>query len=281
MKAPGHVTVTDNVDRAKAGQAATIAFYAARMGTFYSEQLTRFGFGDEVQKVKQAWDAGGSKAGTAALSPKMLSELGYIGGIEGALERLKEQEKAGVDLHPVEIDAQQAGRVREDRRAPALMIARTEFADSLAKALYRNRMRHSRRTQATMKAAVFEGTKKPLVVKTVPDPECAPNSAIVRVEANGVCRSDWHAWSGDWTGWDCRRSPARSSATSSPASSRKSARTCATSRRASAWWFRSARATALASIAATANPTYASRRCCRAFHITAASATWSRCRLPT
>src|SRR6266403_4915581 len=50
-----------------------------------------------------------------------------------------------------------------------------------------------------MKAAVFESTKKPLVIKTVPDPECAPNGAIIRVEANGICRSDWHAWSGDWS----------------------------------------------------------------------------------
>jgi hypothetical protein len=31
--------------------------------------------------------------------------LGYIGGVEGAVERLKLQEEAGVDLHPVEIDA--------------------------------------------------------------------------------------------------------------------------------------------------------------------------------
>jgi hypothetical protein len=76
------------------------------MGTFYSEQLTRFGFGDDVQKVKQAWDAGGSKAGTAALSPKLLAELGYIGGIEGAVERLKAQDEAGVDVHPIDIDAQ-------------------------------------------------------------------------------------------------------------------------------------------------------------------------------
>ncbi len=50
-----------------------------------------------------------------------------------------------------------------------------------------------------MRAAVFEQTKMPLVVKEVPDPKCAPNGAIVRVEANGVCRSDWHAWSGDWS----------------------------------------------------------------------------------
>ena len=105
VKAPGGVTVTANVERANAGHAANVAFYAARMGTFYSEQLTRFGFGDEVQKIKQAWDAGGSKAGTAALTPKMLGELGYIGGVEGAVERLKLQEEAGVDLHPVEIDA--------------------------------------------------------------------------------------------------------------------------------------------------------------------------------
>jgi D-arabinose 1-dehydrogenase-like Zn-dependent alcohol dehydrogenase len=50
-----------------------------------------------------------------------------------------------------------------------------------------------------MKAAVFETTKKPLVVKDLPDPECAPNGAIITVHANGVCRSDWHAWSGDWS----------------------------------------------------------------------------------
>src|SRR5260370_27427168 len=50
-----------------------------------------------------------------------------------------------------------------------------------------------------MKAAVFEATKNRLVVKAVPEPECAPNGAIIRVEANGICRSDWHAWSGDWS----------------------------------------------------------------------------------
>jgi alkanesulfonate monooxygenase SsuD/methylene tetrahydromethanopterin reductase-like flavin-dependent oxidoreductase (luciferase family) len=105
VKAPGTVTVTSNVERSTAGHAGTVAFYAARMGTFYSEQLTRFGFGDDVRKIKQAWDSGGAKAGTAAVSPKLLTELGYIGGIEGALERLKLQEAAGVDLHPVEIDA--------------------------------------------------------------------------------------------------------------------------------------------------------------------------------
>ncbi len=50
-----------------------------------------------------------------------------------------------------------------------------------------------------MRAAVFEATRKPLVVKEMPDPQCATDGAIIRVEANGVCRSDWHAWAGDWS----------------------------------------------------------------------------------
>jgi len=50
-----------------------------------------------------------------------------------------------------------------------------------------------------MKAAVLEAFNKPLVVhKDWPDPKCGPRDAIVRVEANGICRSDWHVWVGDW-----------------------------------------------------------------------------------
>jgi D-arabinose 1-dehydrogenase-like Zn-dependent alcohol dehydrogenase len=50
-----------------------------------------------------------------------------------------------------------------------------------------------------MKAAVMDGIREPLVVREVPDPELPNYGAIVRVEANGICRSDWHIWTGDWT----------------------------------------------------------------------------------
>lgn len=50
-----------------------------------------------------------------------------------------------------------------------------------------------------MRAAVIEELNKPLVVRDVPDPECPPDGAIVRVGANGICRTDWHLWTGDWT----------------------------------------------------------------------------------
>jgi len=49
-----------------------------------------------------------------------------------------------------------------------------------------------------MRAAVVEALNKPLVVQNVPDPQCPPDGVIVRVGANGICRTDWHLWTGDW-----------------------------------------------------------------------------------
>ena len=47
-----------------------------------------------------------------------------------------------------------------------------------------------------MKALVLEAVQK-LSILNLPDPKPSKGDIIVRVEANGVCRSDWHAWIGD------------------------------------------------------------------------------------
>jgi Zn-dependent alcohol dehydrogenases len=47
-----------------------------------------------------------------------------------------------------------------------------------------------------MKALVLEDVKK-CVVKEVPDPKIDDDGILVKVMANGVCRSDWHVWAGD------------------------------------------------------------------------------------
>ncbi len=47
-----------------------------------------------------------------------------------------------------------------------------------------------------MKAAVMTELRKPLEVLELPDPVPAPDGALVRVEACGICRSDWHLWQG-------------------------------------------------------------------------------------
>ncbi len=51
-----------------------------------------------------------------------------------------------------------------------------------------------------MRAAAMEGFGTPLVVRELADPKLEPHGAIVAVKANGICRSDWHTWVGDW-GW--------------------------------------------------------------------------------
>lgn len=52
-----------------------------------------------------------------------------------------------------------------------------------------------------MRAAVVEQIGKPLSVADVPDPICPSDGAVIRVQANGICRTDWALWSGQfWTG---------------------------------------------------------------------------------
>jgi D-arabinose 1-dehydrogenase-like Zn-dependent alcohol dehydrogenase len=47
-----------------------------------------------------------------------------------------------------------------------------------------------------MRAVLFEEFGGPLRVDVVADPEPPPHGVVVRVEAAGLCRSDWHGWIG-------------------------------------------------------------------------------------
>lgn len=49
-----------------------------------------------------------------------------------------------------------------------------------------------------MKAARLTSVKAPLDVVEVPDPSPSDGGVVVRVEAEGICRTDWHVWRGDW-----------------------------------------------------------------------------------
>jgi alcohol dehydrogenase len=52
-----------------------------------------------------------------------------------------------------------------------------------------------------MKAAVMTEFRQPLKIMDLPDPTPGPDSALIRVEACGICRSDWHLWQGTGHGW--------------------------------------------------------------------------------
>jgi propanol-preferring alcohol dehydrogenase len=40
---------------------------------------------------------------------------------------------------------------------------------------------------------------QPLVIEDVAVPEPGPREAVVRVAVEGICRTDWHTWMGDWS----------------------------------------------------------------------------------
>jgi len=47
-----------------------------------------------------------------------------------------------------------------------------------------------------MRAAVYEEFAQPLTIRNVADPTPKRTGVVIRVEANGLCRSDWHGWMG-------------------------------------------------------------------------------------
>jgi D-arabinose 1-dehydrogenase-like Zn-dependent alcohol dehydrogenase len=53
-------------------------------------------------------------------------------------------------------------------------------------------------TRLPMRAALLIEYDSPLTVTSVSVPDLTPAGAVVRVDACGVCRSDWHVWKGDW-----------------------------------------------------------------------------------
>lgn len=47
-----------------------------------------------------------------------------------------------------------------------------------------------------MKAAYYEKFKGPVTIEELPDPVAPEDGVVIRVMANGICRSDWHGWMG-------------------------------------------------------------------------------------
>ncbi|MBA3040355.1 MAG: zinc-dependent alcohol dehydrogenase family protein [Alphaproteobacteria bacterium] len=47
-----------------------------------------------------------------------------------------------------------------------------------------------------MRAVYYEAFEKTPEIRVVPDPTPSENGVVVKVEASGLCRSDWHGWMG-------------------------------------------------------------------------------------
>ena len=99
----GGATVSNNPNAHDAGR-GFMAFYIARMGTFYYDQLVRFGYNEEVSMIKRIFDEQGSAAGAAAIPSEMLDDLGFTGDAESCRRHLIENETLGADVHSITLD---------------------------------------------------------------------------------------------------------------------------------------------------------------------------------
>jgi alkanesulfonate monooxygenase SsuD/methylene tetrahydromethanopterin reductase-like flavin-dependent oxidoreductase (luciferase family) len=95
------VTVAKDPERALQASKAGTAFYVARMGDYYYQQISDMGFADEANAIRKAWKEGGSGAGIAAVTDELQKELGFVGDVEACRDRLAEEEAAGINLHSV------------------------------------------------------------------------------------------------------------------------------------------------------------------------------------
>ena len=104
VRAPDRVVVAlEDAKRARRAAAGTLAFYIARMGTFYGAQLERFGYGDAVAAVRKAWNENGSEAGIDAVADSLLDQITTVGTAAECAARLDEEAKAGISLHNVSV----------------------------------------------------------------------------------------------------------------------------------------------------------------------------------
>jgi alkanesulfonate monooxygenase SsuD/methylene tetrahydromethanopterin reductase-like flavin-dependent oxidoreductase (luciferase family) len=112
----GGVTVAKDKERALQASKAGTAFYIARMGDFYYQQLSDMGFADEANAIRKAWKEGGSGAGIAAVTDELSNSLGFVGSVDECRDRLAEEAAAGVNLHSAGVagyDAMEEGKIYE------------------------------------------------------------------------------------------------------------------------------------------------------------------------
>ena len=50
--------------------------------------------------------------------------------------------------------------------------------------------------QSQTSLAIYEAFEGPITVRDLPDPVPEADGVVIRVEATGICRSDWHGWMG-------------------------------------------------------------------------------------
>lgn len=88
--------VNDDLETAKSIARWPIGFYLGGMGKFYSQMLTRAGFGPEVERVKKLYDEGKRDEAFAAVDDKLIEATSAVGSMDAVRAKLDVFRAAGV-----------------------------------------------------------------------------------------------------------------------------------------------------------------------------------------
>ncbi len=97
----------------------------ARYGrwSFYRAEMTRSGFGEEVERIRQAWEEGDGEKAARQVSEAMLRELPLAIGVDEIWQKTRRYWEHGVDvvvlnMRPLKEDP--VGSIRETLRSLAV-----------------------------------------------------------------------------------------------------------------------------------------------------------------
>lgn len=94
------VVLTDDPDQARWGVRPLLALYIGGMGAkgqnYYTKLATRYGYGEEAERIQDLYLAGQKEAAVAAVSDALVDELCIIGPREAIEDRLEAWRESGV-----------------------------------------------------------------------------------------------------------------------------------------------------------------------------------------
>lgn len=109
-----NVVVSDDLKRAHNQARLPLAYYVGGMGDYYHAALSRLGFAEEADRIREHWQAGRPKSAIAAVTDEMVDSIAICGSVENCRSRLDEMylQGATLPLVPIPTDGSAADKCR-------------------------------------------------------------------------------------------------------------------------------------------------------------------------
>ena len=98
-----NIVVSEDVGRARDRARLPLAYYVGGMGDYYHASLSRLGFSEEADRVRDLWRAGRPKDAIKAVTTEMVDAIAVCGSIGSCRARLDEINANGATLPIVSI----------------------------------------------------------------------------------------------------------------------------------------------------------------------------------